>query len=123
MTIANVRTTTTDRFVAGSGDNPVEVSRDFRVTELISDVPSVGFASAYRDVLIQEGGAARAAGRNLLERGEFRESTSTDRAVTLLGKLMDYESGMVRENLRISLIYGAEPRSAHSSELIYSRHT
>jgi hypothetical protein len=98
MTVANVRTTTTDRFIQPSGDHPVELNHDLRVTELITDVPSVGLASAYMEVLIQE---ARAAPEpvdptQLMERIEFTEETSFDGAITLFDKLMHYESGMVR---------------------------
>jgi len=94
MTVANVRTTTTDRFVMPSADHPVELNHDLRVTELVTDVPSVGFASAYMDVLIQEGSAAQTT--TLTERIEFHEETSVDGAITLFDKLMHYESGMVR---------------------------
>jgi hypothetical protein len=66
-----------------------------RVTELVTDVPSVGFASAYMDVLIQEAGAGNA-NATLLERIEFHEETSVDGVITLFDKLMHYESGMVR---------------------------
>jgi hypothetical protein len=95
MTVANVRTTTTDRFVMPSADHPVELNHDLRVTELVTDVPSIGFASAYMDVLIQEAGAGNA-NATLLERIEFHEETSVDGAITLFDKLMHYESGMVR---------------------------
>ena len=94
MTVANVRTTTTDRFVMPSGDHPVELNHDLRVTELVTDVPSVGFASAYMEVLIQEADKANPA--TLKERIEFFEETSVDGAITLFDKLMHYESGMVR---------------------------
>ena len=102
MTVANVRTTTTDRFVMPSGDHPVELNHDLRVTELVTDVPSVGFASAYMEVLIQEApGAFFGAGNGgdpdtLVERIEFFEETSADGAITHFDKLMHYESGMVR---------------------------
>ena len=96
MTVANVRTTTTDRFIMGSGDYPVELNHDLRVTELIGDVPSVGMASAYLDILIQEGGRTPGTGDELSERIEFTEETSADGAITLFEKLMHYESGMVR---------------------------
>jgi hypothetical protein len=113
MTVANVRTTTTDRFVMPSSDHPVELNHDLRVTELVTDVPSVGFASAYMEVLIQEGrGFAVAFGNSdatfrdirpvsgvmdpLVERIEFSEETTADGVITLLEKLMHYESGMVR---------------------------
>jgi hypothetical protein len=97
MTVANVRTTTTDRFVMPSADHPVELNHDLRVTELVADVPSVGFASAYMDVLIQEAGAGDyPEDETLMERIEFHEETSVDGAITLFDKLMHYESGMVR---------------------------
>jgi hypothetical protein len=102
MTVANVRTTTTDRFVMPSADHPVELNHDLRVTELLTDVPSVGFASAYMEVLIQEarGGPqdapAPAPFLTLMERIEFSEASSADGAITLFDKLMHYESGMVR---------------------------
>jgi hypothetical protein len=96
MTIANVRTTTTDRFVMPSSDHPVELNHDLRVTELVTDVPSVGFASAYMDVLIQEARGGLVNPQLLMERIEFNEETSIDGAITLFDKLMHYESGMVR---------------------------
>jgi hypothetical protein len=95
MTVANVRTTTTDRFVMPSSDHPVELNHDIRVSELVTDVPSIGMASAYLDVLIQEGGAFDLS-NDLVERIEFTEETSADGAITLFEKLMHYESGMVR---------------------------
>jgi len=94
MTVANVRTTTTDRFVMPSGDHPVELNHDIRVSELVSDVPSVGMASAYMDVLIQEDNNGEAI--TLDERIEFTEETTADGAITLFEKLMHYESGFVR---------------------------
>jgi hypothetical protein len=102
MTVANVRTTTTDRFVMPSSDHPVELNHDIRVAELVTDVPSVGMASAYMDVLIQEAYGASLDDPeseiqwNLCERIEFTEETSADGAITLFDKLMHYESGMVR---------------------------
>jgi len=105
MTVANVRTTTTDRFLTPSGDHPVELNHDIRVAELVSDVPSVGMASAYMDVLIQEGRGIliRNSGQDfvgqnnniidpLMERIEFSEETSADGAITLFEQLMHYES-------------------------------
>jgi hypothetical protein len=102
MTVANVRTTTTDRFVMPSGDHTVELNHDIRVSELVTDVPSVGLASAYMDVLIQEARSQTApystqvTAVNLMERIEFTEETTADGAITLFEKLMHYESGMVR---------------------------
>jgi len=101
MTVANVRTTSTDRFVMPSSDHPVELNHDIRVTELVADVPSVGMASAYMEVLIQEGRSEYNEVEPeppdvLYERIEFSEETTADGAITLFEKLMHYESGMVR---------------------------
>jgi hypothetical protein len=96
MTVANVRTTTTDRFVMPSADHPVELNHDIRVTELVADVPSIGFASAYMEVLIQEARGDPFDPAVLMERIEFTEETFADGAITLFEKLMHYESGMVR---------------------------
>ncbi|NYT20911.1 MAG: hypothetical protein GKC07_03815 [Methanomicrobiales archaeon] len=113
MTVANARTTTTDRFVMSIGPQPnpaagsgnVELNHDIRVTELVADVPSSGLASAYLDVLVQEArgfqgtawaGPGGPPNTVLMERIEFSEETSADGAVTLFEKLMHYESGIVR---------------------------
>jgi hypothetical protein len=99
MTVASVRTTTTDRFIMPSGDHPVELNHDIRVSELVTDVPSVGMVSAYMDVLVQEGGSSatgNAPPYELMQRIEFTEETTADGAITLFDKLMHYESGMVR---------------------------
>ncbi|MCU0629287.1 MAG: hypothetical protein MUE45_07405 [Methanoregulaceae archaeon] len=95
MTVANVRTTSSDRFVTSSGDHTVELNHDILVTELIDDYPSSGTASAYMEVLIQEGGADDASD-DLMERIEFSEETTITGDITSFEKLMHYESGMVR---------------------------
>ncbi|MCE5298735.1 MAG: hypothetical protein LLF84_07310 [Methanoregulaceae archaeon] len=108
MTVANVRTTTRDRFVmagigavdpsSGSGD--VELDHEIRVTELVTGLPSSGTASAYLQVLVQEGGNSNTGGNGapyvLMERIEFDEETSVDGSITLFEKMMHYESGLVR---------------------------
>jgi hypothetical protein len=112
MTVANARTTTTDRFVMSlgssflpaTGSGNIELNHDIRVTELVADVPSSGLASAYMDVLIQEArGYTSESNSNgnghpptLMERIEFSEETSADGAITLFEKMMHYESGIVR---------------------------
>ncbi|HUU76657.1 MAG TPA: hypothetical protein VMW63_11315 [Methanoregulaceae archaeon] len=101
MTVANVRTTSTDRFVMPSSDHPVELNHDIRVSELVTDLPSIGMASAYMEVLIQEAyGGDRtqqpSLWNKLSERIEFTEETTVDGDITLFEKLMHYESGMVR---------------------------
>jgi hypothetical protein len=103
MTVANVRTTTTDRFVMPSSDHTVELVHDVRVTELVTDVPSVGMVSTYMDVLIQEGSGLEPgddtsddASDLLMERIEIHDSTTGDGAITLFEILMRYDSGVVR---------------------------
>ncbi|HUU75203.1 MAG TPA: hypothetical protein VMW63_03835 [Methanoregulaceae archaeon] len=97
MTVANVRTTSTDRFIMPSADHPVELNHDIRVSELVTDLPSMGMVSAYMDVLIQEDYEPEYLGEvSLSERIEFSESTTVDGDITLFEKLMHYESGMVR---------------------------
>ncbi|HUU74990.1 MAG TPA: hypothetical protein VMW63_02750 [Methanoregulaceae archaeon] len=101
MTVANVRTTSTDRFVMPSSDHPVELNHDIRVSELVTDLPSMGMASAYMDVLIQEAYGIPVPGipanpTILAERIESSEETTVDGDITLFEKLMHYESGMVR---------------------------
>jgi hypothetical protein len=99
MTVANIRTTSTDRFVMSSGDHPVELNHDILVTELVEDLPSIGTASAYMEVLIQEAGGITedwAGGplpyETLMERIEFSEETTTNGDINAFEKLMHYES-------------------------------
>ncbi len=94
MTVANVRTTSTDRFVMPSGDHPVELNHDIRVTELVADVPSIGMATAFLNVLVQEDNDGESI--TLHERITFSEESTADGAITLFEKLMHYESGFVR---------------------------
>jgi len=96
MTVANVRTTSTDRFVMPSSDHPVELNHDLVVTELIDDLPSMGTASAYMEVLIQEARGDPFDPTTLMERIEFTEETTITGDITDFTKLMHYESGMVR---------------------------
>jgi hypothetical protein len=95
MTVANVRTTSTDRFIIPEADQMVELNHDIVVTELVEDLPSMGTASAYMDVLIQEAGANRN-DDDLMERIEFNEETTVTGDISEFTKLMHYESGMVR---------------------------
>ncbi|MCE5297781.1 MAG: hypothetical protein LLF84_02370 [Methanoregulaceae archaeon] len=106
MTVANVRTTSTDRFVMPSGDHAVELNHDILVTELIDDLPSMGTASAYMEVLVQEGrgvfmidgigggeiGINQIENDPLMERIEFSEETTVTGDITTFEKLMHYES-------------------------------
>lgn len=106
MSVANVRTTSTDRFVMASGDYPMELNHDIFVTEFATDMPSQGIASTDMDVLILEGSGYFKTfdmGRIILlypdvasERIEFSESTDVNGDISNFEKLMHYESSMRR---------------------------
>ena len=99
MTIANVRTTSTDRFVMASADPGVELNHAIRVIPLADDVPSTGIATAHMTVLIQEGRALTPGFPGtvgLFERISFSEETTARGAITLFDKVMHYRSGTVR---------------------------
>jgi len=95
MTVANVRTNTMDRFIIPSGDTTVELEHDIAVTELITDLPSMGSASAFMNVLIMEAYASNY-GETLGERIEFGEVSSVSGDITSFLKDMNYVSGMRR---------------------------
>jgi hypothetical protein len=93
MTIANVRTTSNDRFIMPAGDYQVELNHDILVSELVEDLPSMGTASAYMNVLIQE---SRADSDDMFEKITFVEETTVTGDISTFEKLMHYESGIVR---------------------------
>lgn len=94
MTVANVRTTSTDRFIMPSADYPVELNHDILVTELVSGLPSTGSVSAHMDVLVMENYDEEwdVWWPPLAERVEFSEETSIGGDMTLFEKLMHYDS-------------------------------
>lgn len=94
MTVANVRTNSMDRFIVPSGDTTVELEHDIAVTELITDLPSMGSASAFMNVLIMEAYADTP--RTMGEKIEFNELTSVYGDITAFLKDMNYVSGMRR---------------------------
>jgi len=94
MTVANVRTNSMDRFIHPSSDTTVELEHDLAVTELITDLPSMGSASAFMNVLIME--AYGDTPDTLGERIEFGELTSVNGDITAFLKDMNYVSGMRR---------------------------
>ena len=94
MTVANVRTNSMDRFIHPSSDTTVELEHDLAVTELITDLPSMGSASAFMNVLIME--AYGDTPDTLGERIEFGELTSVNGDITSFLKDMNYVSGMRR---------------------------
>jgi len=102
MSVASVRTTSTDRFVMPSGDYPVELNHDVLVTEFATDMASHGIASANMEVLIMEGSGYFKTfdlGRIILlypdvanERIEFSEETEVNGDINNFEKLMHYDS-------------------------------
>jgi hypothetical protein len=106
MSVANVRTTTNDRFIMPAGDYPMELNHDIRVTEFTPGMPSYGIASTNMEVLIQEGSDYHLTfdeGRIIVlfpdvlsERIEFSEETDVNGDINNFEKLMHYESSMRR---------------------------
>ncbi|MDD5685083.1 MAG: hypothetical protein PHR63_05010 [Methanoregulaceae archaeon] len=106
MSVANVRTTSTDRFVVPSGDSPVELNHDILVTGFATDMPSQGIASTDMDVLILEGsGYFKTFDMEriillypdvAMERIEFSEATDVNGDISNFEKLMHYESSIRR---------------------------
>ncbi|MBP1927812.1 hypothetical protein J2741_000359 [Methanolinea mesophila] len=104
MSVANVRTTSTDRFVTTSGDIPVELNHDISVTEFTAGVPSLGTASAGIGVSIQEGRGRFMTfdGGNIIllfpddlaEHLEYSEDTTATGEITSFRKQMHYESAL-----------------------------
>ena len=94
MTVANVRTNSMNRFIVPSGDTTVELEHDIAVTELITDLPSMGSASAFMNVLIMEGYGDTP--ETLGERIEYSEVTSVYGDISTFLKDMNYVSGMRR---------------------------
>jgi len=97
MTVANVRTNSMDRFINPSGDTPVELEHDIAVTELIEDLPSMGSASAFMNVLIMEEHENIYEEEPIMcEKIEYSEVTSVYGDITAFLKDMNYVSGMRR---------------------------
>jgi len=94
MTVANVRTNSMDRFIMPTADTTVELEHDIAVSELITDLPSMGSASAFMNALIMEGCIIE--GYEPCERIEFGEVSSVSGDITAFLKDMNYVSGMRR---------------------------
>ncbi|HMZ30879.1 MAG: hypothetical protein ACP5NU_00815 [Methanomicrobiales archaeon] len=92
MSVANVGTTTGNRFIVASADTPVEEYHTIRV-DMLGDSPSIGQASAYMKGLIMEG---RGGDEKMYEKVEFEERTSVDGYIMLFDKNMDWISGVKR---------------------------
>jgi hypothetical protein len=95
MTVANVRTNSMNRFINPSGDTTVELEHDVAVTELITELPSMGSASAFMNVLIMEEHANIDVEDPIMcEKIEFGEVSSVSGDITAFLKDMNYVSGM-----------------------------
>ena len=94
MTVANVRTNSMNRFITPSGDTTVELEHDIAVTELITDLPSMGSVSAFMNVLIMEGYGDTP--ETMGEKIEYSEITSVYGDISTFLKDMSYVSGMRR---------------------------
>jgi len=92
--VINIRTSASDRFVMLSGANPVELEYQIRVQELLPDIPSSGFVSAYMDAVIQEGNG-ESGSAVLMERVRVHDSSTVDGDITLFEKIMHYQSGLI----------------------------
>ena len=95
MTVANVRTNSMDRFILNSGDTTTELEHNLAVTELITDLPSMGSASAFMNVLIMEE-YGQGNETNMQEKIEFGELVSVSGDITAFLQDMNYVSGMRR---------------------------
>jgi len=95
MSVANVQTVATDRFIVASGDHPVELNYWIRVLELEDGVPSRGSASAFLEIIVHEGSRGDAS-EILMERLEFSDVTTVDGEITTFDKRVHYEAGLVR---------------------------
>lgn len=105
MTVSNVRTNTMDRFVVPSADTAVELEHDIVVTELITDLPSIGSVSAFMNALIQEDYSPWFYDEmDLSERIEYSESTSIDGEITVFEKQMNYNSKLTGMRASSALI-------------------
>ena len=92
MSVANVGTTTGNRFIVASADTPVEEYHTIRV-DMLGDSPSIGQASAYMKGLIMEG---RGGDEKMYAKVEFEERTSVDGYIMLFDKNMNWISGTKR---------------------------
>lgn len=89
--VVNIKTSTNSRFIV-SGDTPVELNYNIRVTDL-DGVPSKGKISTFFDGIIREG---RGSTSNAFEEIEINERTSMDGYITLFDKEIRYRSGATR---------------------------
>jgi len=91
MSVVNLKTSTTSRFVL-SGNTPVELNYNIRVTDL-DGTSSRGKVSTFMQGIIQEGkGYSSAASEEI----EFNERTSLDGFISRFDKELRFRSGIAR---------------------------
>ena len=104
MSVANVATTTGNRFITASADTPVEEYHTIRV-DMLGDSPSIGQAQAYMKGLIMEGRGDTMVGGQpngnpgnpaMFNKIEFEERTTVDGYIMLFDKDMRWVSGVKR---------------------------
>ncbi len=95
MTVANVRTSADTRFIMPVADDKVELNYDIVVTDL-EEVPSLGQADAYMEVVIREGRKTAKYPTGMFEEIKYTDSTSVFGAILFFEKDMHYESSPTR---------------------------
>jgi len=98
MSVANVATTSGDRFITASADTPIEEYHTIRV-DMLGDAPSIGQAQAYMKGLIMEGrdnAVDQGGNPAMFNKVEFEERTSVDGYIMLFDKDMRWVSGVKR---------------------------
>ena len=91
MSVVNLKTSTTSRFVL-SGNTPVELNYNIRVTDL-DGTPSKGKISTFMQGIIQEGKGYTSAA---YEEIEFDERTSLEGYISRFDKELRFRSGITR---------------------------
>jgi hypothetical protein len=87
MSVANVATEASNRFITKSADAPVETNYHILVTDYVSGIPSKGSVEAYIKGTIKEGNPDDLAGE-----GSFEDRTSIIGDISLFDKQMHYDS-------------------------------
>jgi hypothetical protein len=90
MSVANVATEASNRFITKSGDAPVETNYHILVTDYVSGIPSKGSVEAYIKGTIKEG--SNTDPNSLGEDSSFEDRTSIIGDIPLFDKQMHYDS-------------------------------
>ena len=90
MSVANVATEASNRFITKSADSPVETNYHILVTDYVSGLPSKGSVEAYIKGTIKEG--SNTDPNSLGEDSSFEDRTSIIGDISLFDKQMHYDS-------------------------------